>query len=420
MEFEVRLVGGIDNCFVSLPLDLIQSLHFSSPSLPPVLALELRSSSTDHRWNVAWSGATSASQAIEVAQQFGGCISLPDRARVQVRAFSNVPKATLVTIEPSTEDDWEVRILHEEMRFPMWLNGRTTITFQVASTFPKKAVVQLVAGTEVAVAPKRRKTVKPHVRICCAKVITKREHENSGNDGLKTRSSSTPRESNSGNDRKDNCEAIVKDNREAIFAQQFGDCILLPDSSRVQDDWEVLELNAELAETAILNQVRILHEEMRFPFVVERPHYHYIPSCFNLPEESLQLVGGTEVAVAPKRRKTVNLHGDPSMLSSNGKNHISKALLLVQDSDRRLVHKTYVKGIELGVVPTSFVVVVPRLSPKESMKNSANDGLQTRSRSTPKESNGGSDRKDNREAIVGLLISDSVVKGHVMIQLYGI
>ncbi|KAB2601679.1 peroxisome biogenesis protein 1-like [Pyrus ussuriensis x Pyrus communis] len=27
--------------------------------------------------------------------------------------------------------------------------------------------------------------------------------------------------------------------------------------------------------------------------------------------------------------------------------------------------------------------------------------------------------KDNREAIVRLLISDSVVKGHVMIQLYG-
>ncbi|TQD70784.1 hypothetical protein C1H46_043680 [Malus baccata] len=56
----------------------------------------------------------------------------------------------------------QVRILHEEMRFPMWLNGRTTITFQVASTFPKKAAVQLVAGTEVAVAPKRLKTVNPH------------------------------------------------------------------------------------------------------------------------------------------------------------------------------------------------------------------------------------------------------------------
>ncbi|CAN6543021.1 unnamed protein product [Malus baccata var. baccata] len=75
-----------------------------------------------------------------VAHQFGDCISLLDHTKVQVRALSNVPKATLVTIERSTEDDWEVRILHEEMKFPLWLNGRTTITFHAASTFPKKSV----------------------------------------------------------------------------------------------------------------------------------------------------------------------------------------------------------------------------------------------------------------------------------------
>lgn len=306
MEFEVRLVGGIENCYVSLPLALIQTLQSSSSSLPHVLALELRSSSNDSRWNVAWSGATSTSQAVEVAQQFGDCISLPDHARVQVRALSNVTKATLVTIEPSTEDDWEVlelnselaeaamlnqvRIVHEAMRFPLWLHGRTTITFLVVSTFPKKSVVQLVPGTEV--------------------------------------------------------------------------------------------------------------------------------------------------AVAPKRRKTVNSHGDSSTLASNGERHISKALLRIQDPDRRLVHKSgYVKGVELGVVLTSvamihpetakmfslsslqLVAVVPRLSPKESMKNSENDGLRTRSSSTPKESNNGisNDKKDNRETIVRLLISDSVAKGHVMV-----
>ncbi|VVA22737.1 PREDICTED: peroxisome [Prunus dulcis] len=306
MEFEVRLVGGIENCYVSLPLALIQTLQSSSSSLPHVLALELRSSSNDSRWNVAWSGATSTSQAIEVAQQFGDCISLPGHARVQVRALSNVTKATLVTIEPSTEDDWEVlelnselaeaailnqvRIVHEAMRFPLWLHGRTTITFLVVSTFPRKSVVQLVPGTEV--------------------------------------------------------------------------------------------------------------------------------------------------AVAPKRRKTVNSHGDSSTLASNGKRHISKALLRIQDPDRRLVHKSgYVKGVELGVVLTSvamihpetakmfslnslqLVAVVPRLSPKESMKNSENDGLRTRSSSTPKESNNGisNDKKDNRETIVRLLISDSVAKGHVMV-----
>ncbi|KAL6206296.1 hypothetical protein ACLB2K_023544 [Fragaria x ananassa] len=303
MEFEVKLVGTIEDCYVSLPLALIQTLHSSSPSLPPVLALDLSSSSTDHHWTVAWSGATSSSPAIEVAQQFGECISLPDRSRVQVRALSSVDRATLVTIEPSTEDDWEVmelnselaeaailnqvRIVHEGMKFPLWLHGRTTVTFLVVSTFPKKSVVQLVPGTEV--------------------------------------------------------------------------------------------------------------------------------------------------AVAPKRRKNVNSNGD-EMLVSGGGPHFSKALLRVQDADKRLVHQSNVKGVELGVVLTSvgivhpetaerfslkpleLVAVVPRLIPKESMKNSESDGLRIGS-STPKESSVRvpNDKKDNHQAVVRLLISDSVAKGHLMI-----
>ncbi|KAF7803951.1 peroxisome biogenesis protein 1 isoform X1 [Senna tora] len=173
MELEVKLVGSIDNCFVSLPLPLIQILQATrSAPLPHILALELRSR-TDDLWVVAWSGATSASAAIEVSQQFAECISLPHHAKVQVRAASNVPHASLVTIEPHTEDDWEIlelnseqaeaeilnqlRIVYEGMRFPLWLHGHTMITFNVASVFPKKAVVQLMPGTEVAVAPKRRK-----------------------------------------------------------------------------------------------------------------------------------------------------------------------------------------------------------------------------------------------------------------------
>ncbi|KAF7837559.1 peroxisome biogenesis protein 1 isoform X2 [Senna tora] len=126
-----------------------------SAPLPHILALELRSR-TDDLWVVAWSGATSASAAIEVSQQFAECISLPHHAKVQVRAASNVPHASLVTIEPHTEDDWEIlelnseqaeaailnqlRIVYEGMKFPLWLHGHTMITFNVASVFPKKAV----------------------------------------------------------------------------------------------------------------------------------------------------------------------------------------------------------------------------------------------------------------------------------------
>ncbi|KZV23186.1 peroxisome biogenesis protein 1 [Dorcoceras hygrometricum] len=170
MEFEVRIVAGAESCFVSLPLSLIQTLQ--SGYLPPVLALELRSDA--RQWHVAWCGSASTSpSSIEIAGQYAECISLSDRTLVRVRVVSNLPTATLVTIEPFTEDDWEILelnselaesailkqigIVHDGMRFPLWLHGQTVVTFLVTSTFPKQPVVQLVPGTEVAVAPKRRK-----------------------------------------------------------------------------------------------------------------------------------------------------------------------------------------------------------------------------------------------------------------------
>lgn len=65
-------MGGMENCFVSLPLVLIQTLErrpgFASAMdrLPEILVLELRNSSSDEVWTVSWSGATSTSSAIEV------------------------------------------------------------------------------------------------------------------------------------------------------------------------------------------------------------------------------------------------------------------------------------------------------------------------------------------------------------------
>ncbi|KAL6965453.1 hypothetical protein U1Q18_036505 [Sarracenia purpurea var. burkii] len=307
MEFEVRVVGGIESCFVSLPLLLIQTLQQTRPGpLPSFLALELRSRNAGDLWHVAWCGSASSSSAIEIAQHYAECIYLPDHTNVQVRAVSNVPKATLVTIEPHSEDDWEVLelnsesaeaaileqvgIVHEAMRFPLWLQGRTIITFLVVSTFPKNPIVQLVPGTEVAVAPKRRKR--------------------SG----------------------DSCD-------------------------------------------------------------------------------------------------------DSSMQSSDKEHCIGKALLRIQDSDDRLIHKCEVNGVEMGVVLTSVifvhpetatnhslgsqpVVIVPRLRPKESFKNLVTDTLNTKNSSIGKQFNGGivTDKQDYRQAVVYLLISDSVAKGHAMLS----
>ncbi|GAB2284824.1 hypothetical protein Dimus_019277 [Dionaea muscipula] len=189
MEYMVRAVGGIESCYVSLPLSLIQRLDSTCPGrLPQVLALELRSLTSDNRpWHVAWSGCASSSSAIEIARQFAECINLPDDTSVSVRALLNVPKATLVTIEPLSEDDWEVmdfmaeaaeaailkqvRIVDEMMRFPLWLHGKSIVTFLVVSTDPKKSIVQLVPGTEVAVAPKRRKRWDGYSKDACLQSI---------------------------------------------------------------------------------------------------------------------------------------------------------------------------------------------------------------------------------------------------------
>jgi len=46
---------------------------------------------------------------------FAESISLPDGTVVKVRVLPNVPKATLVTVEPETEDDWEVLELNAEL-----------------------------------------------------------------------------------------------------------------------------------------------------------------------------------------------------------------------------------------------------------------------------------------------------------------
>ncbi|XP_030549242.1 peroxisome biogenesis protein 1 [Rhodamnia argentea] len=305
LEFEVRAVGGIEDCFVSLPLSLIQTLQQSTPSglLPHLLTLELRCLRTRESWVVAWSGATSSSSAIEVSQQFSDCISLPDRVTVKVRVISNLPNATLVLVEPLSEDDWEVlelnsehaeaailkqvRVLHETANFPLWLHGQA-ITFRVISTYPEKAVVQLVPGTEVAVAPKRRRK--------------------------------------------------------------------------------------------------------------------------NLPRNE-----------------------DHSTQSPNRKQQPQRVLLRIQEPDERLIHVNKVNGVELGIVltaiayihpetarsfgcdPLSTVIIMP-FSAKESNKNPAINSFRPKVNLNGKEGSRGIEKNEVCNAVVRLLISESVAKGHIMIS----
>ena len=54
MELEVRVVAGVENCYVSLPLSLLQTLESIHPDhrLPHLLPLQLRSLSDDRHWHV--------------------------------------------------------------------------------------------------------------------------------------------------------------------------------------------------------------------------------------------------------------------------------------------------------------------------------------------------------------------------------
>jgi len=59
---------------------------------------------------------------VQLSPLFAECISLPNHATVQVKAAPNVPHASLITIEPNTEDDWEILELNADLAEAIILN----------------------------------------------------------------------------------------------------------------------------------------------------------------------------------------------------------------------------------------------------------------------------------------------------------
>nr|XP_043635641.1 peroxisome biogenesis protein 1 isoform X2 [Erigeron canadensis] len=128
---------------------------------------------------------------------------------------------------------------------------------------------------------------------------------------------------------------------------------------------------------------------------------------------SVQLVPGTEVSVAPKRRRKTG-------------NSIVKALLRIQDGDNRFLQKCQVNDTEMGMILTSAAFIHPETAEFFSLDSLQTIVLETRlvqkesklnhENSTLKEVNKGNPfDKDSRQAIVCVLLSDSVARGHVMI-----
>lgn len=142
---------------------------------------------------------------------------------------------------------------------------------------------------------------------------------------------------------------------------------------------------------------------------------------------------GTEVEVAPKWRKRNSDSAVDSQLNACNKENTAKMLLRLQNPDGLCSTSTHVKGVELHVGLTSvafvhpetakhfsfnllqWVSIVPRVS-KENVNIPRTNILKTKGGSAVNEvENGNTGKKEYRQAIVHLLISESVAKGHVMI-----
>ncbi|XP_027918670.1 peroxisome biogenesis protein 1 isoform X2 [Vigna unguiculata] len=181
-------------------------------------------------------------------------------------------------------------------------------------------------------------------------------------------------------------------------------------------------------------QVRIVYEGMRFPLWL---HGHTVitfqVASVDPKNVVVQLMRKTKVAVAPKSRKrSLDSPGDSRQDSSN-KEHTSKMLLRLQDPKGLCSTSTHVQGVDLNVGLTTvafvhpetakkysfsmlqLVLIVPRVS-KENVNISRTNIMKNRGGSSTNEAeNVYTDNIEYRQAIVQLMISESVGEGHVMV-----
>jgi peroxin-1 len=137
----------------------------------------------------------------------------------------------------------------------------------------------------------------------------------------------------------------------------------------------------------------------------------------------VQLVPGTEVAVAPKKRKEKPSQ-DLQKQSALKEQVKTKALLRVQAADRKYAHTFKYKGVEIGVVVSYAVLIHPDTAASISVGNlqlvtvspkSSKKGLALKGKEVGQKKGISVTKERAHEAIIYILLSDSVAKGHVML-----
>ncbi|KXZ55626.1 hypothetical protein GPECTOR_2g1176 [Gonium pectorale] len=175
-RFTIILTSQRNN-WVSVPNPLAASL-FDYGVIPVVLQLRVLdaagypSKQPGHTLHVAWCGDVQpGSGTLGLPSALASVLGLRAGATVALKPVLDVPEATVLTVEPETEDDWEVveanagfleeqvlpqvRVLARGQVFPVWARGGAQVRLRVVSTQPAD-LVRLVPGCELHVAPRPR------------------------------------------------------------------------------------------------------------------------------------------------------------------------------------------------------------------------------------------------------------------------
>lgn len=162
-------------------------------------------------------------------------------------------------------------------------------------------------------------------------------------------------------------------------------------------------------------------------------HYNLANYSFFLTDGSfsVQLVPGTEVAVAPKRRER-NLNAKKGSDASVKECSNVKIMLRVQETTRSAFHEADIKGFDVRVALTTIAYIHPEtaekfsleslqmvsVSPRKPLKGSMkkDEALNKKNSEASKvvENDTRSSKKEPRRAILRLVISDLTAKGHLM------
>lgn len=153
--------------------------------LPQNIVLEIQGNQDQKKVYFGWSGEASKPlpanavfthgkfDVLEMDPQVGLAAGLQDGQKINVEFCKNVPDCTTVSVEPLTEDDWEIlelhagyveehllsqlRVVYSDQIICVWIHGKTLVRLVVAELDPKQDYLKLSNTAEVIVAPKVRK-----------------------------------------------------------------------------------------------------------------------------------------------------------------------------------------------------------------------------------------------------------------------